>query len=81
MSKSLNKKCSQKLLDHTKQSATDAIKTCLKRVIQITAEATGDLIGNKIANRIAKVSKNSETVTNEHDKEIPKERCFSGRKA
>ena len=30
ISKSLNKKCSQKLLDHTKQSATDAIKTFLK---------------------------------------------------
>ena len=50
-----------------------------KRVIQKTAEATGDLIGNKIANRITKVSKslpqnNSETITNGHDKEIPKER-------
>ena len=37
------------------------------------------MIGNKIANRITKVMKNSqeynsETVTNEHDKEIPKER-------
>ena len=35
--------------------------------------------GNKIADRIAEVSKtlsqnNSETITNEHDKEIPKER-------
>ena len=53
--------------------ATDALKT---------AEATGDLIGNKIANRIIKASKNSqqnisETVTNEHDKEIPKERYVS----
>ena len=72
----------QKLLDHAKQSATDAIKTSSKRVIQKTAEATGDLIGNKIANRITKVSKNSqqnnsETVTNEHDKEIPKERYVS----
>ena len=40
--------------------------------------ATGDLIGNKIADKIRKVSKNLqqnnlETVTNEHDKEIPKE--------
>ena len=39
------------------------------------SEATGDLIGNEIADRIAKVSKtlpqnNSETTTNEHDKEI-----------
>ena len=42
--------------------------------ILLTAEASSGLIGNKIANRITKVSKNSqqnnsETVTNEHDKE------------
>ena len=36
----------QKLLDHVKQSATDALKTSSKRVIQKTAEATGDLIDN-----------------------------------
>ena len=47
-----------------------------------TVEATDDLIGNKIANRITKVSRNSqqnnsETVTDEHDKEIPKERYIS----
>ena len=57
--------------------ATNALKTSSKRVIQKTAEATGDLIGNKIANKITKLSKNSQqnnsdTVTNEHDKEIPK---------
>ena len=52
----------QKLLDHVKKSAADALKTSSKRVIQKTAEATatGDLIGNKIANRITKVSKNSQ---------------------
>ena len=66
----------QKLLDHAKQSATDALKTSSKRVIQKTAEATGDLIGNKIANEITRFLKvlqqnNSEAVTNEHDKEIP----------
>ena len=49
---------------------------------QETAEATGDLIGNKIANKITKASisspqNNSETITNEHDKEIPKERQIS----
>ena len=64
----------QKLLDHAKISATGALKTYSKRVIQKTAEATGDLIGNKIPNKITKVSKNSqqnnsETITNEHDKE------------
>ena len=48
------------------------------------AEATGDLTGNKITDTITKVSKNSqqnnlETVTNGHDKEIPKERRISRR--
>ena len=36
------KKHSQNLLDHTKQSATDALETTSKRVAQKTAEATGD---------------------------------------
>ena len=44
----------QKLLDHAKKSATDALNSSSKRVIQKTAEAIGDLIGNKIANRITK---------------------------
>ena len=35
------------------------------------------MIGNKIANRITKFQKKSETVANEHDKEIPKERYIS----
>ena len=47
ISKNLSGKYSQKLLDHSKKSATDALKTSSKRVIQKTAEATGDLIGNK----------------------------------
>ena len=47
-------KSSPKLLDHTKQSATDALKTSSRRVIQKAAEATGDLIGNK---KIYKISK------------------------
>ena len=55
-------------------------KTSSKWLIQRAAKATGDLIGNKIANKITRVSKNSQqnqlqkAVTNEHDKEIPKER-------
>ena len=40
MGKQLNSKYSQKLLDHPKQSVTDAIKTASKRAIQKTAEAT-----------------------------------------
>ena len=59
ISKSLSGKYSQKLLDHAKVSATDALKTSSKRVIQKTAEATGVLIGNEIANKITKVSKKS----------------------
>ena len=79
VSKSLSGKYSQKLLDHTKTSGTDVLKTSSKRVIRKTAEATGDLIGNKYANKITKVSKNSqqhssETVINENIEEIPRER-------
>ena len=44
ISKTLSIKYSQKLLDHAKQSATDALKTTSKRAIQKTAEATGDLM-------------------------------------
>ena len=80
--RNLCRKYSQKLLDHTKKSVTGAFKISSKRVIQKLAEATGDLTGNKIADKITKLSKtsqwnNSETVTNEHDQEIPKERNIS----
>ena len=59
-------KYSQKHLDHAKKSS----------------EATGDLIGNKILIKITRASKdskqnNSEIVTSEFDKEIPKERYVS----
>ena len=57
MGKSLSNKYGQKLLDSTKKSTTDAIKTASKRAIQKTAEATDDLIGNKIADKITNVSK------------------------
>ena len=85
ISKNLSGKYSQKLLDHDKQSATDAFETASKKAIEKTAEAIGDLIGNKIANRITKVSKNSqqsnsERVANEHDKKIPNERYISSEK-
>ena len=61
-------KNSPKLLGNAKQSATDAVKTSSKRVIQKTAEGTGDLTVHKTANKISKISKNSqlnnlETVT------------------
>ena len=75
ISKSLNSKYSQILLDHAKQSDTDALKTSSKRAIQEIVEATGYLIGNKIADRFMEVSKpaprnNSET----NEEEILRER-------
>ena len=53
--KTLRGTYSQKLLDHAKQSATDALKTISVRIIQ---KATGDLIGNKIAEKTPKFSRN-----------------------
>ena len=84
ISKNFSGKYSKRNLDHAMQSATDAFKTASKRAIQETAEATGDLIGNKIANNITKFFKNlqhnnSETVTNEHSKKIPKETYISSK--
>ena len=81
--KSLNNKYSKKLLDTAKKSATDAIKTALKRAIQKTAEATGDLIVNKTADEITNVSKKSDKkLLNEEDIEITthKKRYISRRK-
>ena len=57
ISKSLNRKYSQKFLNHTKQSAADEFKISSKRVIQKTAEATGDLIWNKTAHKITESQK------------------------
>ena len=73
ISKNLSGKYSQNFFYRTKQSVTDALKTVSKRAIQKTAKATVDLIGNKIVDKITKIPKtsqqnNSETVTNEHDK-------------
>ena len=44
----------QKLLDHAKQSVTEALKTTSKKLIQKTTEATGDFIGNEITNAVAR---------------------------
>ena len=44
----MSNKYSQKLLDSTKKSTIDVIKTASKRAMRKTSEATGDLIGNKI---------------------------------
>ena len=61
------------------------LKLLQKGQFKKAAEATGDLIGNKIADKITKVLKtlqqnNSETVANEHNHEIPKERYISPEK-
>ena len=81
ISKNLSSKYSQELIDHAKQSVTDALKTDSKVAIQKTAEATGDLIGNKIAYRITKVSKaslqNNLAENIEHDTEIHRKRYIS----
>ena len=53
----MTSKCSQKLFDHAKKSAEDALKTASNRPIQKTGEATCDLIGNKIAFKITTISK------------------------
>ena len=71
--KNMSNKYSQKFVDTTKKSATDAIKTASKRAIQKTAQATGDLIGNKIADKITSASKkshNEEIQSSEKPKEI-----------
>ena len=68
--KSLSNKYGKKLLDNTKKSTIDAIKTASKRAIQKTAEATEDLIGNKIADKITSVSKKSSNNNNDDDIEL-----------
>ena len=54
-------------------------KLLQKQSLEKTTESTGDFIFNKTANKFQKTSKtsqqnNSETVTNECDKEIPRKR-------
>ena len=77
ISKNLSGKYNKKFFDHANNLKQMPLKLLRKKQFK-SAEATGDLIGNKISNKITKVSKNSqqinsETVTNDHDKETPKE--------
>ena len=69
MGKSLSNKYGQKILDSTKKSTIDAIKTASKRAIQKIAEATGDLSGNKIADKITSVSKKANNNNNNNNNE------------
>ena len=64
---------SQELVDHAKQSVTDALKTTSKSVIKKKSRSNWWFDFNKLTERITKVSKslpqiNSETITNEYDK-------------
>ena len=68
ISKNVSGKYSQKLIDHTKQFAADALKTASKSAIQKISVASGNLTGNKIANRIIKVSKTSQQNNSETSK-------------
>ena len=65
--KSLSNKYGKKLLNNSKKSTIDPIKTASNRAIQKTAEATGDLIGNKIADKTTSVSKKSSNNNNNND--------------
>ena len=49
-----------KNIDHAKQSATDALKTSSRRVIQKRAKIPDDLIGYKNAKKIRQASRNSQ---------------------
>ena len=55
-------KFSHKIIDHAKQSGTDALKVTLKRVIQKAAGATVDFISNKIGHKITKVLRTSQHI-------------------
>ena len=80
ISKNWSRKYSEKLLDHAKQSATDVLKTTLQRAktnSRPIADATSDLSGFKIVHNTTKISRSLpqndlKTLTNEHDKQIPK---------
>ena len=51
ISKKSSGKYSQKILDHAKESATDALKTASKRLISKTAAATDYLICNEVSEK------------------------------
>ena len=56
----LSAKYSQKILDRSKQSAKDAVKTISKGEIEKTAEVADNLLGNEMANKITEISKTSQ---------------------
>ena len=72
-SKNLTSKYHQKILDHAKQSATDALKTASKRAIRKTAEATGDLIEQKMIKELQEFQKFHQRII---QKQIKKKKCL-----
>ena len=76
ISKSLNSKYSEKLLNHAKQSETDAFKTSLKILIQKAAKVTGDLIGNKLLIKLQESQKTSPHNNLETNEEILREKTY-----
>ena len=61
----MSNKYSQKILDSTDKSTTDAIKTASKKAIQKPVKTAGDLIGNIIADEITSISKSPQNASNE----------------
>ena len=55
ISKILNGKWSQKILDHAKQSATDTRKTVSTRATEKAATITGNLIEKKNAKKLQRL--------------------------
>ena len=68
--RSMSSKYGKKLVDTTKKSARDAIKTVSKRAIQKPAEATVDLVGNKIADKITGISKKKSNNNNNINNDV-----------
>ena len=61
----MSNKYSQKILDSTDKSTTDAIKAASKKAIQKPVKTAGDLIGNIIADEITSISKSPQNASNE----------------
>ena len=90
ISKNLSSKHEQKLLDNTKKTATDALKTS-SRAIHKRTEVTGDLVRNKVVDTITRAAsqivKSKLTMpTQIHETSIApiettKEKCILNRKA
>ena len=82
MSKNIGKNISKRLSGEYSQKLLIMLNNLLQMHLNLLQKVTGDLTENKIAGKVTKIPKtsqqnNSETITNEHHKEIPKERYLS----